>query len=164
MRSSTDLQDLPRNPDIEVSSRNLEPMAKTSSQMWSKAGMAKMLWPWRSSPTLRTYGMNGMPLIGMMLSLFYFVDQCLALGWSLVGICNTACRGCESAVLQCTPAWLKKRANGKPPAVAPSIKVEKNAVAVAKRCSSHCIRNKALCISPSKSTSVSPSYSLTSVA
>ena len=99
-----------------------------------------------------------------LLSLFYFVDQCLALGWSLVGICNTACRGCESAVLQCTPAWLKKRANGKPPAVAPSIKVEKNAVAVTKRCSSHCIRNKALCISPSKSTSVSPSYSLTNVA
>ena len=26
---STDLQDLPRNPGIEVSSRNLEPMAKT---------------------------------------------------------------------------------------------------------------------------------------
>ena len=132
---STDLQDLPRNPDIEVSSRNLEPMAKTSSQMWSKAGMAKMLWPWRSSPTLRTYGMNGMPLIGMMLSLFYFVDQCLALGWSLVGICNTACRGCESAVLQCTPAWLKKHANGKPPAVAPSIKVEK------KRCDNLCGHN-----------------------
>ena len=26
---STDLQDLPRNPGIEISSRNLEPMAKT---------------------------------------------------------------------------------------------------------------------------------------
>ena len=36
--------------------------------------------------------------------------------------------------------------------------------AAAKRCSNHCIRNKALCISPSKFTSVSPSYSLANVA